>query len=71
MVIKDNFNEKTVDPLTDYKSVGKGSHSTDRELEREKEGFIKANMENNVLEDLRANHDNSDDDNSDPWKFFR
>lgn len=71
MIIKDNFNKDSANPLDDYSGIGKGSHSLDKEFQREKEGFIKANMDNKVLEDLRDNHDNSDDNNEDPWKFFR
>jgi hypothetical protein len=71
MIIKDNFNKKDVDPLKDYCGIGKGSHSTDREIELEKQGFIKANMDNKVLQDLRDNHDDTDDDHGDKWDFFR
>ena len=71
MIIKDNFNSKSVNPLDDYSCVGKGSHSIDKEIELEKQGFIKANMENKVLEELRDNHDDNDDDDGDKWKFFR
>ena len=71
MIIKNNYNEKNADPLNDYSCIGKGSHSIDRELEREKEGYIKENMENPILESLRDNHDEDDDRNEDNWKFFR
>ena len=72
MIIKNNFNEKNVNPLDDYSCVGKGSHNVDKEIELEKEGFIKANMENEVLSDLRDNvNDDDDDDDGDKWKFFR
>ena len=71
MIIKNNFNEKDMNPLTDYSAIGKGSHSLDKEFELEKEGFIKENMENPVLEDLREHHDEEDDSNEDNWKLFR
>ena len=71
MIIKNNFNEKNVNPLNDYTGIGKGSHSVDKELEREKEGFIKANMDNKVLEELRDNQDDSIDETGDNWKLFR
>ena len=72
MIIKNNFNDRNVNPLDDYSGIGKGSHSLEKELEREKQGYIKANIENNVLEDLRGDNDDNDDDrNEDPWKFFR
>ena len=71
MIIKNNFNNKDVNPLNDYSGIGKGSHSLEKELEKEKEGFIKENMENPVLENLRDNHDDIEDLNEDKWKFFR
>ena len=71
MIIKNNFNEKSVNPLDNYSGIGKGSHSLEKELEREKEGYIKENIENKVLEDLRDNHDETDDDTGDNWKLFR
>lgn len=72
MIIKNNFNERNANPLDDYSGIGKGSHSLEKELEREKQGFIKENIENKVLEDLRDNHDDSIDSiEEDKWKFFR
>jgi hypothetical protein len=72
MIIKNNFNDRNANPLDDYSSIGKGSHSLEKELERERQGFIKANMENKVLEDLRDNHDDEEDrEDEDKWKFFR
>ncbi len=73
MVIKDNFNKKGVDPLSDYSGIGKGSRSAERELELEKQGYIKANMDNKILDKLRDNSNNDDNNEpkGDPWKFFR
>lgn len=71
MIIKNNFNQNSVDPLNDYSSIGKGSHSLDKALEDEKKGFIRENMENPVLQDLRDNHDETEDPNDDNWKMFR
>ena len=71
MIIKNNFNDKDASPLTDYSGIGKGSHSLDKEFELEKEGFIKENMENPVLENLRDNHDDTEDRDEDNWKLFR
>ena len=71
MIIKNNFNKKNADPLEDYTKIGKGSHSLEKEMELEKEGFIKKNMENPVLQNLRDNHDEIEDINEDKWKFFR
>ena len=41
MIIKNNYNKKSVDPLNDYTGIGRGSHSLDKELEDEKKGFKK------------------------------
>ena len=71
MVIKDNFNKRGLDPRDDYSGIGKGSHSKNKEIELEKQGYIKANMENKVLENLRDNHDDDDEPSGDPWKLFR
>jgi len=72
MIIKNNFNDRNINPLNDYSGIGKGSHSLDKDFEREKEGFIKENMENPILEKLRDNRDETDDDTSgDNWKLFR
>ena len=71
MIIKNNYNEKKTDPLGDYDGIGKGSHSLDKEFSREKEGFIRKNMNNPVLQDLRENHDDTEERDEDNWKFFR
>ena len=71
MIIKNNYNSKNVNPLNDYCGIGKGSHSLDKELENEKKGFIRENMNNSILKDLRENHDDSDDRKEDEWKLFR
>lgn len=72
MIIKNNFNEKNANPLNDYSGIGKGSHSLEKELELEKQGFIKANMENEVLNNLRDNSDeDTDNENEDKWDFFK
>ena len=70
MIIKNNFNAKDVNPLTDYDSIGKGSHSLDKELEKEKEGFIKENMHNPILQNL-LEEEKEDDIKEDKWDFFR
>ena len=72
MIIKNNFNSRSMDPISDYSKVGKGSHSLEHELEMEKKGFIKENMNNKVLQDLRDDGKLMDDDaKEDDWKFFR
>lgn len=71
MIIKNNYNSKSVNPLDNYSKIGKGSHSLDKELEDERKGFIRKNMNNSILRNLRENQDNSDDCKEDEWKMFR
>ncbi len=71
MIIKNNFNSKDANPLNDYSSIGKGSHSLEHELDNERKGFIRENMNNKVLQNLRENHDETIDPDDDKWKFFR
>ena len=71
MIIKNNYNDKSVNPLNGYTKIGKGSHSLDSDFEREKEGFIKENMNNPILQNLRDNNDETEDRDEDNWKFFR
>ncbi len=71
MVIKNNYNKESVNPLNNYSGIGKGSHSLEKELEQEKKGFIKTNMNNKILEDLRNNHDDTEEHDEDDWKLFR
>ena len=74
MIIKNNFNEKNVNPLDNYQGIGKGSDSLDKKFEMEKNGFIRENLDNKVIQDIiNSDHDYSDDDdtNEDKWDFFR
>ena len=72
MIIKNNFNDKSINPLNDYSGIGKGSHSLDKEFEKEKEGFIRDNMDNPILQDLRDEDNEIEEDrNEDKWDFFR
>ena len=72
MIIKNNFNSKNVNPLDDYDSIGKGSHSIDSEMKREKEGFIKDNINNPVLRELRGDDmEKEEERDEDKWDFFR
>lgn len=71
MIIKNNYNSKNVNPLDDYTNIGKGSHSLDKELDNERCGFIRENMNNKVLQDLKDNKDNTVEPDDDNWKFFR
>ena len=72
MIIKNNYNNKNVDPLNDYTSIGKGSHTLDSELEKQKKGFIKDNMRDPILQKLRNGEcEIEDDSKEDKWDFFR
>ena len=71
MIIKNNFNTKNVNPLDDYSKIGKGSHSLDKELDDERKGFVRKNMNNPVLRNLRENRDDTTDPSDDKWKLFR
>ena len=71
MIIKNNFNSRNANPLNDYTGIGKGSHSLEKELDDEREGFIRENMNNQVLQDLNNNEDDTEDPTDDKWKFFR
>ena len=72
MIIKNNFNSKSSNPIDNYQEIGKGSHSLDKELEREKNGLIRENMNNNVIRDLMEEEkEDIDDTKEDKWDFFR
>ena len=73
MIIKNNFNDKDASPLKDYQGIGKGSNSIDKKIQEEQEGFIKENIENNVIQDIINNdYEYEDDDKKeDKWNFFR
>ena len=72
MIIKNNFNAKNVNPLDDYNSIGKGSHSLDKELEKEREGFIRNNMNDPILKTLRGEDEEKEEEiKEDKWDFFR
>lgn len=66
MIIKDNFNSKSVDPRDDdYKEIGKGSMNTDKKLEQPKvyDPFKEY--------DEKTNRDNDDMSDHDKWEFFK
>lgn len=72
MIIKNNFNAKNVDPINDYEKIGKGSHSLDKEFQKEKEGFIKENMQDLLLQKLRGEDEEIEEETmEDKWKFFK
>ena len=68
MIIKNNFNKKNADPLTDYKVIGKGKNSLDNYQDK------KNNVDNNVIRDILAKDKEYIEDiekEKDKWKFFR
>ena len=73
MIIKNNFNEKSTNPLSGYHGIGKGRDSLDHKMELEKEGFIPENMDNSVIQDIiNSDHEyDVDDKEEDKWDFFR
>ena len=72
MIIKNNYNTRSVNNSSDYNSIGKGSHSLDQEFKREKEGFIRENMNNPILRKLRGeDEDKEDNSRENKWDFFR
>ena len=56
MIIKNNFNTKSVNPLEDYDCIGKGSHNVDKEIELEKEGFIKEILLMTMMMEITGNY---------------
>lgn len=73
MIIKNNYNEKNVNPLNNYNGIGKGSNSLDKKFEMEREGLIPENLDNGVIQDIiNSDHEYEDDDTKeDKWSFFR
>ncbi len=73
MIIKNNYNDKDVNPLNNYNGIGKGSNSLDKKFEMEREGFIPENLENGVIQDnINSDHEYEEDDSKeDKWSFFR
>ena len=68
MIIKNNFNKKNADPLTDYKVIGKGQNSLDNYQDK------KNNVDNNVIRDILAKdkeYIEDTEEEKDKWKFFR
>lgn len=73
MIIKNNYNDKDVNPLSDYNGIGKGSNSLDKKFELEREGFVRENLDNGVIQDIiNSDHEYEEDDSKeDKWSFFR
>ncbi len=69
MIIKNNFNNKSVNPLEDYESIGK---TRDNNVDGENININRENKE--IIEDiLRSDHefDELDEEEKDKWDFFR
>ena len=74
MIIQNNFNSKDANHLKDYQGIGKGSHSLDKKFELEKEGFIRENLNNKVIQDVLSKdteYDTGEEKENDKWDFFR
>lgn len=72
MIIQNNFNSKNMDGKKDYSIIGKGSNSTDKQIQKEKDGMIKENLNNPVLQNLiNRNNTEEDNDSGNKWDFFR
>ena len=69
MIIKNNFNNKSVNPLDDYESVGK---TRDNNIDGENININRENKE--IIDDiLRSDHefDELEGEEKDKWDFFR
>ncbi len=66
MIIKNNFNEKDANPLSDYKSVSK---TRDNNFDTLDEGVDKQVIEDIIAKDHEF--DGGDSDEGDNWDFFR
>lgn len=74
MIIQNNFNSRSDKPLEGYHKIGKGENSLDRQMELEKEGFIKKNLDNKVIQDIIRKDTEFEEDSGeqeDKWEFFR
>lgn len=71
MIIKDNFNKRSVEPLKNYEKVGKGSNNIDRRLERRKDGYLEENLQNRIISDLMDDNSSDDEKDMDKWDFFK
>ena len=70
MIIKNNFNNKNVNPLDDYKSIGKTRDNTFLDDDDER---IKDNLNNSIIKDIiNSDHEYDDnEDDKDKWDFFK
>ena len=75
MIIKNNFNTKSSEPLSNYQGIGKGRNSLDHEMQLERDGYVRENLNNGVIQDIlnkdREFDDGEDDSSRDKWDFFK
>ena len=72
MIIQNNFNKKSTEPLKDYHEIGKGRDSLDNKFEKVQEGYVQKNLDNGVIQDIMSQDQEFDDDvKEDKWDFFR
>ena len=66
MIIKNNFNEKNANPLSNYQSIGSGRDTLDN--------YEKNDESKKIIQDI-INHDHEYDDSEeeekDKWSFFK
>ena len=68
MVIKNNFNNKSVNPLSGYQSISKTRDNNIDNLD------LDDDVDKNVIDDIIASDhefDNDENDSGDNWDFFR
>ena len=68
MIIKNNFNEKSIDPLKDYQKIGR------KEIDSDENHYIKDNVNNEIIKNIiKKDHEYEDDDSTDhdKWDFFK
>lgn len=68
MIIKNNFNNKSIDPLKDYHKIGR------KEIDSDENPFIKDNINNEIIKDIiKKDHEYEEDEEEshDNWDFFR
>ena len=69
MIIKNNFNNKSVNPLSDYKSISK---TRDNNIENvDIESDVDKDIINDILEKDNEFDEENNDNNNDNWDFFR
>ncbi len=68
MIIKNNFNDKSANPLSDYKSINKTRDNNIDNL------GIEDDVDKHIIDDILAKDhefDDGNDDEGDNWDFFR